>query len=88
MASSPGGLQKSFSTPSRRASVDERIDEEDDEDEVASINIVRRQLNDASDLVLDLPAFRTGDYFLGTLDCCKCLLLLMGRNIWKFFRRV
>ena len=69
-------------------SVDERIDEEDDEDEVASINIVRRQLNDASDLVLDLPAFRTGDYFLGSLGCCKCLLLFMGRNIQIFFWQV
>ncbi|KAI5083096.1 hypothetical protein GOP47_0002839 [Adiantum capillus-veneris] len=59
-----GILQKSMSmmsTPSRQFSVDELIDDfEDDDDGEVTSNIVRRQLNDASDLVLALPAFKTG----------------------------
>lgn len=59
-----GVLQKSLSTistPSRQLSVDDLIDDfEDEEDGDAAPNIVRRQLNDASDLVLDLPSFKTG----------------------------
>jgi hypothetical protein len=61
VATSPGLLQKSSSTQSRNLSIDDLVDDFEDEDEVTSANIVRRQLNDASDLVLDLPPFRTGD---------------------------
>lgn len=64
-ASPPVGLlqksMSSMSTPSRQLTVDELIDDfEDDEDGEATSNIVRRQLNDASDLILDLPFFKTG----------------------------
>ncbi|KAH7421986.1 hypothetical protein KP509_13G084700 [Ceratopteris richardii] len=61
---SVGTLQKStsiMSAQSRQLSVDELIDDfEDDEDGEVSSNLVRRQLNDASDLTLDLPSFKTG----------------------------
>lgn len=57
-------LPKSFSlnsTPSQQLSVDDLIDDfEDEEEEDGRHNIVRRRLNDASDLVLSLPAFKTG----------------------------
>lgn len=60
----PAVLHKSLSTistQSRQLSVDDLIDDfEDEEDGDAAPNVVRRQLNDASDLVLDLPAFKTG----------------------------
>lgn len=60
--SSVGLLQKSMtsmSTSLRQLSVDEMIDDFEDEEEATS-NFVRRQLNDASDLILDLPSFKTG----------------------------
>lgn len=57
-------LAKSFSlisTSSKQLSVDELIDDfEDEEEDVAAHNVVRRRLNDASDLTLCLPAFKTG----------------------------
>ncbi|XP_024542200.1 uncharacterized protein LOC9647607 [Selaginella moellendorffii] len=55
-------LSKSISiqsTPSQQISVDDEIDDFEDDNEVTG-ELSRRKLNDASDLVLKLPPFATG----------------------------